>query len=175
MPHKRNPVLAMQVLAASHPVPGIVAGLLAGMRQAHERSLGEWQSGLAQWPVLFGHARDSAAALAMLLETLEADPARARDNIDAQCGVLFSPALAHRFAAAVGRRDAHDVVGRLCERALRDRVPLHDIAIAEMRDDPRLRTIPEAAITALFDIQATAAFAGREVEVLLGRVTAPDG
>jgi len=173
MPHKRNPVLAMRVLAASHPVPGIVAGLLAGMRQAHERGLGEWQSGLAQWPVLFAQAIDSTAALAALLETLEVDPVRARDNIDAQFGVLFSPALAHRFAAELGRNAAHDLVGRLCEVALRDRIPLRDVAIAAMGDDLRLQSIPATAITALFDIHAAAAPAGREVEALLGLIARP--
>lgn len=173
MPHKRNPVLAMRVLAASHPVPGIVAGLLAGMRQAHERGLGEWQSGLAQWPELFAQAVDSTAALAALLETLEVDPLRARDNIDAQFGVLFSPALAHRFAAELGRNEAHNLVGRLCEIALRDRVALRDVTIAAMGDDLRLQSIPTAAITTLFDIRAAAAPAGREVEVLLGLIARP--
>ena len=49
MPHKRNPVGCAAVLAAAVRVPGLVASMLSGMVQEHERALGGWQ---AEWDTL---------------------------------------------------------------------------------------------------------------------------
>ena len=49
MPHKRNPVGAMSVLACVERVPGLVASVLGGMLHEHERAAGPWQ---AEWETL---------------------------------------------------------------------------------------------------------------------------
>jgi 3-carboxy-cis,cis-muconate cycloisomerase len=46
MPHKRNPVAAVSILACTKRVPGLVATMLACMEQEHERAAGAWQ---AEW------------------------------------------------------------------------------------------------------------------------------
>jgi 3-carboxy-cis,cis-muconate cycloisomerase len=40
MPHKRNPVAAVSILACARRVPGLVATMLASMEQEHERAAG---------------------------------------------------------------------------------------------------------------------------------------
>lgn len=167
MPHKRNPVSAMRVLAAAQPLPGIIASLLGGMRQAHERALGEWQSGLALWPLLFDRATEATTALATLLDELHADTARARANIDAQLGVLFSPALAAQFSPILGRTEAHALVATLCATATGEHRQLLDVALAARRDDQRLAAIPVYGIEAVFDIDAAAITSVLEVEQML--------
>ena len=170
MPHKHNPVAAIRVLAAAQPVPGIIASLLGGMRQAHERAFGEWQSELAQWSSLFDTAVDATAALATLLDDLHPDTTRARVNIDAQFGVLFSATLADRLSAALGRTAAHAMVATLCANALRDRQPLVDVALAMHRYDPRLASISATTIEAAFSLDAATATSVREVEELLAQI-----
>ena len=49
MVHKRNPVAAVSAIACARRVPGLVATLLAGMEQEHQRSAGAWQ---AEWGTL---------------------------------------------------------------------------------------------------------------------------
>ncbi|MDW5598649.1 lyase family protein [Conexibacter stalactiti] len=81
MAHKRNPVAAVSVLACAARVPGLVATLLAGMAQEHERAAGAWQ---AEWGTLSELLALTGSAVAWardLLEGLEVDPARMRDNL----------------------------------------------------------------------------------------------
>lgn len=84
MPHKRNPVAALQAIAAATRVPGLVATLLAAMPQAHERGLGDWQAELATWPPLVVAVAGAARALADAAEEgFTVDAARMRANLDA--------------------------------------------------------------------------------------------
>src|SRR6185295_20184667 len=53
MPHKRNPVAAMNALASAVRAPQRVAALLAAMLQEHERGLGNWQAELAETAGLY--------------------------------------------------------------------------------------------------------------------------
>ena len=46
MAHKRNPVAAVSVLACTGRTAGLVATILRGMEQEHERAAGAWQ---AEW------------------------------------------------------------------------------------------------------------------------------
>jgi len=81
MSHKSNPVAAVSVLACAKRIPGLVVTLLAAMEQEHERAAGAWQAEwgtLAQLLTLTG----SAAAWAReMVERLEIDPARMRENL----------------------------------------------------------------------------------------------
>ena len=73
MPHKRNPVAAVSVLACTRRVPGLVATMLAAMEQEHERAAGALQ---AEWGTLTELLRLTGSATAWardLLERLEVD------------------------------------------------------------------------------------------------------
>jgi 3-carboxy-cis,cis-muconate cycloisomerase len=73
MPHKRNPVAAVSVLACARRAPGLVATMFAAMEQEQERAAGAWQ---AEWGTLTELLRltGSAAAWARdLLEHLQVD------------------------------------------------------------------------------------------------------
>jgi 3-carboxy-cis,cis-muconate cycloisomerase len=107
MPHKRNPVASMVVLAAARRAPQRVAALLAAMPQEHERALGAWQAELAEWPQLLQSAHGAVRALATTLPGLQVHTARMRANIDALRSELpreaadewFDPALAEHSAS----------------------------------------------------------------------------
>ena len=104
MAHKRNPVAAVSVVACAHRVPGLVATLLGGMAQEHERAAGTWQ---AEWGTLTELLRLTGSAAAWgreLLEGLEVDPERMAENLE-------------RLRAA-GVEDDADAAGELVDRAL---------------------------------------------------------
>ena len=167
MPHKRNPVLTMRVIAAVHAIPGMVANLLAAMPQEHERALGSWQAELAQWPDLFIHAVTGARALEELLAGLQVDVPRCRANIESLHGVIFAERLAEIFTPALGRTEAQALVADLCRRATGERRQLRDLALERVGTDARLAACPAPDVEATFDVDRAAQASARQVEPTL--------
>jgi 3-carboxy-cis,cis-muconate cycloisomerase len=116
MPHKRNPSGSAVALAAVDRVPGLVAGLLAGLVHEHERALGGWQ---LEWPALSATLQATGAALAAMAETvtnLQVFPERMRANLDATHGVIFAERASLLLRAAAGRDAAEAIVSRALAR-----------------------------------------------------------
>jgi 3-carboxy-cis,cis-muconate cycloisomerase len=81
IPHKRNPVAAVSVLACARRVPGLAATVLSSMEQEHERAAGAWQ---AEWGTLSDLLALTGSAASWgreLLENLEVDAERMRQNL----------------------------------------------------------------------------------------------
>jgi 3-carboxy-cis,cis-muconate cycloisomerase len=100
MAHKRNPVAAVSMLACAVRAPGLVATVLAGMAQEHERAAGAWQ---AEWGTVSEllQLTGSAAAWARdLLEGLAVDADRMRANIAVEGDLGASSVLIDRALAA---------------------------------------------------------------------------
>lgn len=106
MAHKHNPVAAIAALACARRMPGLAATLQAAMLAEHERAAGAWQS---EWETLRDGLRLTGSTLAWgrtMLERVELDPRRMREN-------LRQAAAREGFDESAGRADA------LAERALR--------------------------------------------------------
>lgn len=174
MPHKRNPVLCMRVVAAAEAVPGVLAALLAAMPQEHERALGNWQAELAHYPDLLIQVRAASHALADLLEGLEFDEARCLDNLDALQGTIFSEGLAALFIAKLGRAEGQAAVAALCAHALETGTHLHKLAADHLTADARLAGITPADLAAAFDLERGARASKRQVAPLLEAVAKLD-
>jgi 3-carboxy-cis,cis-muconate cycloisomerase len=80
MAHKRNPVASVCVLACTTRVPGLVATMLAAMRQEQERAAGAWQAEWGTIADLLGLVGSAAAWSAELLAELEVDTERMGEN-----------------------------------------------------------------------------------------------
>jgi 3-carboxy-cis,cis-muconate cycloisomerase len=167
MPHKRNPVLCMRVLAAVHPVPALASSLLAGMQQEQERGLGNWQAELSTAPELYSRVCAAADVLRELLGGLRVDARRCAANIDALQGTILSEALAALLIPALGRTAAHALVAALCRQALEDGVQLRDLVHGAT--DPRLAALARHDIDRAFDVDAAASVSRGLVEPVLGR------
>jgi 3-carboxy-cis,cis-muconate cycloisomerase len=105
MDHKRNPVAAVSVAACAARVPGLVATMLAGMAQEHERAAGTWQ---AEWGTQTELLRLTGSATAWgreLLERLEVD----REQMHAHVAQLAAEGVEGDLGAS----------GELIDRALR--------------------------------------------------------
>jgi 3-carboxy-cis,cis-muconate cycloisomerase len=134
MPHKRNPVHSVVITANTHRVPGLVATVLAGMAQEHQRSAGAWQ---AEWETLTTLLRlvgGAAAHARHLLAGLTVHPERMRANLDLTGQAIMSGAVAERLAPTLGRTAAHELVTDAATRAAESGVTLR----AALADDPRV-------------------------------------
>ncbi|NEX62020.1 3-carboxy-cis,cis-muconate cycloisomerase [Noviherbaspirillum galbum] len=126
MPHKRNPVACAAALTAAARVPGLVATVLSGMVQEHERALGGWQ---AEWDSLPEILQLTAGALAQMADTmagLSVDAARMRANVDITHGLVMAEAVTLALGARMGRMEAHKLVEAACRRAVADGLDLKD-------------------------------------------------
>lgn len=172
MPHKRNPVLTLHVIAAVHPIPGMIANLLAAIPQEHERALGTWQAELAQWPDVFVRAITAARYLGELLGGLQVDVARCRRNIEALLGVIFAERLTEVFAPALGKTEAQALVAQLSQKATSEQRTMRDIALERMATDTRLASCNKAQVDKAFDLVDAARASAAAVEDLLRGVRA---
>ena len=139
MPHKRNPVSCAVALAAAVRVPGLVATMLAGMPQEHERGLGGWH---AEWDVLpeivlltAGAARSVADAL----DDLVIDAARMRRNLEMTRGLAQAEAVAMTLGRDLGKHEAHALVEAASRRAAAEERPLAEV-LAEDASVTRVMT-----------------------------------
>jgi 3-carboxy-cis,cis-muconate cycloisomerase len=110
MPHKRNPVGAVAVIACAQRAPGLVATMIGSMIQEHERAAGAWQ---AEWEPLLELLRlagSAATALRELLEELDVDAERMRANLNATGELVMSESVAGALSKSIGRPAAQELV-----------------------------------------------------------------
>jgi 3-carboxy-cis,cis-muconate cycloisomerase len=171
MPHKRNPVAAMAVLAAAQRVPPRVAALLGAMAQEHERGLGNWQSELGEWAGLFIAAHGAVGTLAGAVPALQVDAARMRANIDALHGLVFAEAAAAVLAARIGKARAHTLLEGLSRRVVAEQRPLADVLREALAGDDELgAAIDAGALARAFDIDEAAAPARQRGDAQLAQL-----
>ncbi|MDJ1159155.1 3-carboxy-cis,cis-muconate cycloisomerase [Chelatococcus sp. SYSU_G07232] len=169
MPHKRNPTASMIALAAAARTPGLVATVLAGMVQEHERAVGGWQAEAPTIAALFAATHAALVAMVEVAEGLVVDEARIGANIAALDGLVFAERLMTALAPALGRSEAHHLAETLVKEAVAGRRGLAEVAAA----DPRVRAHLDAgAIGPLFDPAGYLGSAGRFVAEALARYRA---
>jgi 3-carboxy-cis,cis-muconate cycloisomerase len=118
MPHKRNPVGAIGLIACAQRGPGLVATMLAAMVQEHERGAGAWQ---AEWDTLLELLRltgSSAAIARELLAGLQVDAGKMRSDMDLTGGLVMSESVAGALASSVGRSAAQELVEKAARRSV---------------------------------------------------------
>jgi 3-carboxy-cis,cis-muconate cycloisomerase len=148
LPHKRNPVGAVLVVAGTRRVPGPVATLLGSMAQEHERATGAWHAEWEPLAELLRLAGGAAARTRDLLGGLEVDPDRMRGNLEATGGLLLTERVAAALAGPLGRVPAQELLRRLSQAAAGSGRPLRQV----LADDPTVRQhLDPAAIDRLLD------------------------
>jgi 3-carboxy-cis,cis-muconate cycloisomerase len=166
MPHKHNPVGAVQAVAASVRAPGLVATMLAAMPQEHERAAGGWQAEWEALPALVALTAGAAGAIAETLSALVVDEAQMLANLDAAGGVARAEGLVIALAPRLGRVEAMRLVEAVSRRAVTDGTSLAAAAAA----DPALRKHLDAeAIARALDPANLSAPAGTFVAQVLTR------
>ena len=148
MPHKRNPVAAASALACAAMAPNIVATIIAGGVQEHERALGGWQAEWSAFPALMLVTSGALAAVADIAGGLSPDPQRMRADLDMTNGLIMSEAVAFALAQTLGKQQAHKLMEDAGKTAVAQQRHLRDVLLA----DPAVTAVlPPAEIDRLFE------------------------
>lgn len=154
MPHKRNPVGCTAILANASRVPHLVASILAGMMQEHERSAGFWH---AEWEVMTDIMMLTAGAVERtieLLEGLEVDEKRMLKNLGMTNGLIYAENVSLALAPEIGKTQAHELIEKACTQAIDKQKHLKEILSEMSLDLPNLEELfmPEYSIGNSLDI-----------------------
>lgn len=148
MPHKRNPVGCVAILAAAQRTPGLVSTLMQSMPQDHERATGLWH---AEWLPLAELCKLTAGALqqAMILtDGLEVDAERMRQNLELTKGLIFAENVSLALAEKVGKAVAHEWMEAHCKTVQATQKHLKAVLL----EAPQIRQyLSEGEIETLFD------------------------
>ncbi|GAA1647374.1 adenylosuccinate lyase family protein [Kribbella alba] len=164
MPHKRNPELSEHLVTLSKIVRADATVAVEGMVHEHERDGRAWKT---EWVVLPEACLLTGAALdfgCRLLEGLEVDADRMRENLQARGGYVLSEPAMHALADRIGKHAAHTVVYEATRAGLDRGVDLETALLADPRISGQLA--PEE-IARCLDVQgalgAAPAFVDRVV------------
>lgn len=169
MPHKKNPVAALQAMAAVQRAPERVAGLMGCMAQEHERGLGQHQVELAEWSALLGGAHAAVQALNRALAEPVLRTDRMRAHVIERQGLVASERLEHLLMPRLGRQRTGAVIRDLIHRVRQGQGTLEQLLHAAID----VGDLPAAALSAqelgsMFDLDAIASQADGRIARLMG-------
>lgn len=131
MPHKRNPVGCVAILAAAQRSPGLLSTLFQSLPQDHERATGQWH---AEWLPLIELCKITAGALQQALNMtngLEVDTQRMLHNLELTNGLIYAENLSLALAEKMGKAAAHEHVEGLCKEVASTQAHLKSLASAD--------------------------------------------
>jgi 3-carboxy-cis,cis-muconate cycloisomerase len=127
MPQKRNPISCEVMIGAAKTVRHLAALALDGAVQDFERATGPWQAEWVALPEAFLHTAGAVSQALFMLNGLEVDTGRMRQNLDSTGGLIVAEAVMMGLAPELGRNEAHDVVYAACRTALEHKRTLADV------------------------------------------------
>jgi 3-carboxy-cis,cis-muconate cycloisomerase len=167
MPQKRNPISSCYIHAQVSVVRQHAAALMDAMIADHERSTGPWQIEWIVLPEAFCLMAGALKQSRFVLEGLEVDAQKMRDNIDLTGGLVMSEAVMMGLGRHIGREYAHDLVYDLCREALQQKRPLLDL----LCEHPEINVhLDRAALAALCDPANYLGQSGVMVDRVLGKL-----
>jgi 3-carboxy-cis,cis-muconate cycloisomerase len=134
MPQKRNPISSVYITAQTGMVKQLVAALLEAMVEDHERATGPWEIEWIALPEIFMLSAGALAQTRFVLEGLQVNEKKMRENLDITNGLIMSEAVMMGLGAAMGRNKAHDVVYDICREVVKTGRPLVDL----LAEDPEI-------------------------------------
>ncbi len=165
LPHKRRPNLAAIGIAAATMAPNLLATIVAGQAQEHERGLGGWQAQGHAIPALLLISSGALAAVAELAQGLEIDAERMRSNLDIAQGLIMAGAVSMTLGTKVGHVQAKMIVDDASKQAVASRRHLN-IVLAE---DPRVTAHMTAGeLARLFELMGYQGVAQTYIDRLIG-------
>ena len=160
MPHKQNPVGCGIALTAATRVPGLVASLLAGLPQDHERGLGAWAAEAATVAAVVQATGAALASIREVADTLQIDATRMRANIESTGGAVYAERAMFLLASVLGREAARRIVADALDSARRGTASFGAAmaagaaaAGAQLGDQLSDLTVPEAYLGAADELR----------------------
>jgi 3-carboxy-cis,cis-muconate cycloisomerase len=131
MPQKRNPVGSVLAIACARGVHGHAGVLSGALAQEHERAAGAWHT---EWEALsstLALTGGAAAALREVLDGLEVDAGRMRQNLVLTGGLLMAERISFVLSERLGRSEAHALLARLSAAAEQTGSSFRDLLSAD--------------------------------------------
>jgi 3-carboxy-cis,cis-muconate cycloisomerase len=135
MPQKRNPISSVYITAQTAMVKQLVAALLEAQVEDHERATGPWEIEWIALPEIFMLSAGALAQTRFLVEGLQVNEKKMRDNLDITNGLIMSEAVMMGLGPTLGRNKAHDLVYDVCRQVVKTGRPL----IALLAEDKEIR------------------------------------
>jgi 3-carboxy-cis,cis-muconate cycloisomerase len=127
MPQKRNPISSVYITAQTAMVRQLVAALLEAQVEDHERATGPWEIEWIALPEIFMLSAGALAQTRFLVEGLQVNEKKMRENLDITNGLIMSEAVMMGLGADLGRNKAHDLVYDICRDVVKTGRPLIDL------------------------------------------------
>jgi len=131
MPQKRNPISSVYITAQTAIVKQLVAALLEAQVEDHERGTGPWEIEWIVLPEIFMLTAGALKQTRVILEGIEVNEQRMRENLDITNGLIMSEAVMMGLGHAMGRDTAHHLVSDLAKEAAKSGKPLIDLLAAD--------------------------------------------
>jgi 3-carboxy-cis,cis-muconate cycloisomerase len=127
MPQKRNPISSVYITAQTAMVKQLVAALLEAMVEDHERATGPWEIEWIALPETFMLSAGALAQTRFVVEGLQVNEKKMRENLDITNGLIMSEAVMMGLGSKMGRNKAHDLVYDICRAVAKTGRPLIDL------------------------------------------------
>jgi 3-carboxy-cis,cis-muconate cycloisomerase len=135
MPQKRNPISSVYITAQTAMVKQLVAALLEAMIEDHERATGPWEIEWIALPEIFMLTAGALAQTRFVVEGLQVNEQKMRDNIFITKGLIMSEAVMMGLGDRLGRNYAHDLVYDICREVVKTGRPLIDL----LEENPEIK------------------------------------
>ena len=164
MPHKQNPMLAENLTGLARLVRGAVIPALENVALWHERDIAHSSVERVIAPDTTIALDFALHRLAGLIEGLQVDPARMRENLERTKGLIHSQrVLLALTEAGLGRQEAYEIVQRNAFDAWQRGEPL----LERLRAEPEVTSrLSQEQLEALFDLD----YHTRHVDTIFRRV-----
>jgi 3-carboxy-cis,cis-muconate cycloisomerase len=171
-PLQRKAPAAASVIAAAMLAPNLVATIIAGQVQEHERAIGGWQAQQTTLPMLLLVTSGALNAICEIAAGLEIDADRMRRNLDVTGGLILAEAVLFALAPKLGQTDAKKIVDEAIRKATAEKRHLHEV----MREDPRvIGQLTPGELARLFELMSyqgsAQTFIDRQIGALQGRAS----
>jgi 3-carboxy-cis,cis-muconate cycloisomerase len=163
--HVRPQTCAAAALSAAALAPNLLATIVAGQVQEHERALSGWQAQWQAFPALLLVTSGAVNAVADIAQSLEVDAERARTNVEATQGLIMAEAVTVALAAKIGRQQAQQIVDEASRVALSRNRHLNSV----LAEDPRVTAQMTAGeLARVFELMSYQGVAQTFIERIVG-------
>lgn len=148
MPHKRNPVKSERTIGLAALLRGQATVMHLLTDAYDERDAGLWYAEYAVIPEAFLYVSRALRNMRAVLEELQINQHRMRENMDIHDGLPTSEAVMMELANTVGRQTAHEIVYEAAEKTMHSPQSfyeslLEDDRITDVLSNEKLRDLTD--------------------------------
>lgn len=127
MPHKKNPVGCITILANAERIPGLVSTILSSSIHDHERATGLWH---AEWQTITDIVQLTAGSVSKAVNItsgLEVNKERMLRNLELTRGLVYAENISLALAPKIGKAEAHELMEQCSSESVSKNVHLKDV------------------------------------------------